>query len=170
MNLKQEINRTEAEKNKTKQVAINIDNKLVELGGEQATDLADVPNKMGAMVTEQYRKVAFIDIPQGIEIPNIYNGVAPFTRTINYNISFTPKIVVFGGTDYMSDDINNKEQAFIFTARQNISGQDWLGHPFTRKYHVSNPINLRITSITNKQIQFESLGTDGYIRKLMLIG
>lgn len=58
MSLATEINRTEAEKNKTKQVATQIDNKLVELGGEQATDLADVPNKMSAMVNTQYVKIA----------------------------------------------------------------------------------------------------------------
>lgn len=34
MSLASEINRTETEKNKTKKVATNIDNKLVELGGE----------------------------------------------------------------------------------------------------------------------------------------
>lgn len=169
MSLRDSINNTNTQKDKLKKGKQNIDNKIVSLGGTKPTSIADVPNKI-QNVMEQYRKVAFIDIPQGVDIPNRYNGAAPFTRTINYNISFTPKIVVFGGTDYMSDDINNKEQAFIFTARQNISGQDWLGHPFARKYHVSNPINLKITSITNKQIQFESLGADGYIRKLMLIG
>ena len=36
MSLTSEINRTETEKNKTKQVATQIDNKLIELGGEQA--------------------------------------------------------------------------------------------------------------------------------------
>lgn len=55
MSLIQEINRTETNKNKTKQVAINIDNKLVELGGEQAVNLADVPNKIEG-VTKQYKK------------------------------------------------------------------------------------------------------------------
>ena len=58
MSLIQEINRTETEKNKTKQVATNIDNKLVELGGEQAINLADVPNKMEVMVKENYKKIA----------------------------------------------------------------------------------------------------------------
>lgn len=169
MSLKDKINNTNTQKDKLKKGKQNIDNKIVSLGGIKPTSIADVPDKI-QNVMEQYRKVAFIDIPQGVSIPNRHSGVAPFTRTINYNISFTPKIVVFGGTDYLGDDINDKEMSFIFTARQNISGQDWLGHPFARKYHVSSPINLRITSITNKQIQFESLGSDGYIKKLMLIG
>lgn len=46
MSLISEINRTETNKNKTKTVANNIDNKLVELGGEQAESLADIPNKI----------------------------------------------------------------------------------------------------------------------------
>lgn len=62
MSLIQEINRTGTETNKTKQVATNIDNKLVELGGERATDLADVPNKINTMVFTQYKKFATGDL------------------------------------------------------------------------------------------------------------
>ena len=62
MSLIQEINRTETEKNKTKQVATNIDNKLVELGGERATDLADVPNKIDETIKNNLRKSAVIDL------------------------------------------------------------------------------------------------------------
>lgn len=61
MSLIQEINRTNTEKNKTKTVATNIDSKLVELGGEQAIDLSDVPNKMEVMVG-QYKKFATGDL------------------------------------------------------------------------------------------------------------
>ena len=63
MSLIQEINRTETEKNKTKQVAINIDNKLVELGGEQAINLADVPNKINGLL-RRYKKTAIFDLNQ----------------------------------------------------------------------------------------------------------
>lgn len=87
MSLIQEINRTGTETNKTKQVATNIDNKLVELGGERATDLADVVNKMGAMVG-QYKKIA---------IGNKTNFSVSSGRInelkINMNLDFTPEII-----------------------------------------------------------------------------
>lgn len=82
MSLIQEINRTETNKNKTKQVATNIDNKLVELGGEQATDLSDVPNKMGAMVTTQYKKIATGEIKT--------SKSAGMKVEVNTNLEFNP--------------------------------------------------------------------------------
>ena len=57
MDLKNTINNTNTQKENLKTVANNIDNKLVELGGERATDLADVVNKMDTMVG-QYKKIA----------------------------------------------------------------------------------------------------------------
>ena len=58
MSLKDAINNTNKQKENVKTVANKIDNKLVELGGEQAVNLADVPNKIGAMVNTQYVKIA----------------------------------------------------------------------------------------------------------------
>lgn len=93
MSLIQEINRTETEKNKTKQVAVNIDNKLVELGGEQATDLADVPNRIDALIL-QYSKYAEIKIDK-FEV----SGVPRANRkTINLNLNFEPKEIFVGIT------------------------------------------------------------------------
>lgn len=61
MSLTDTINNTNTQKENVKQVATQIDNKLIELGGERATDLNDVANKIGAMVTENYKKIAEID-------------------------------------------------------------------------------------------------------------
>lgn len=58
MSLTDTINNTNTEKENLKTVANNIDSKLVELGGEQAINLADVVNKMSAMVG-QYKKIGF---------------------------------------------------------------------------------------------------------------
>lgn len=46
MFLKQIIDNTDTEKNKLKRAKINIDNKLVAVGGSRATNLADVPNRI----------------------------------------------------------------------------------------------------------------------------
>lgn len=61
MSLKDAINNTNTQKENIKTVANNIDNKLVELGGEKATDLSDVANKMEGMVG-QYKKFATGDL------------------------------------------------------------------------------------------------------------
>lgn len=109
MSLISEINRTETEKNKTKTVATNIDNKLVELGGEQATDLSDVPNKMGVMVKENYKKVAIIDVTVDWKAEMVNNRTTPFTITASMvKIDFTPKFYILefkgrGGANTLSD-------------------------------------------------------------------
>lgn len=57
MSLTDTINNTNTQKENIKTVTNNIDNKLVELGGERAKDLNDVANKISAMVG-QYKKIA----------------------------------------------------------------------------------------------------------------
>ena len=58
MSLKDAINNTNTQKENIKTVAKNIDNKLVELGGEQAIDLVDVPNKIEKTIRDNYIQVA----------------------------------------------------------------------------------------------------------------
>lgn len=105
MSLITEINRTETEKNKTKQVAVNIDNKLVELGGERAESLADIPNKI-EVVENQYLKIA--------EIKNLRIWIDKIPQTITFNeLSFKPK----------------KVMVLIFWGSQDLSGRsemDWI--------------------------------------------
>lgn len=84
LNLKSEIDRLNNNKEKTKRAATNIDNKLVELGGERATDLADVPNKIGSMIRENYKKIAIIDVSGDVSL---------WTKketSIKVNVDFTP--------------------------------------------------------------------------------
>ena len=98
MSLTDTINNTNTQKENIKTVANNIDNKLVELGGEQATNLADVVNKMEGMVTTQYTKVAYGESAEGFNIINMGGYGDPFEQTfdIPINLSFEPKrIIVF---------------------------------------------------------------------------
>ena len=89
MSLVTEINRTEIEKNKTKQVATNIDNKLVELGGEQAIDLSDVPSKIQKMVTTQYSKIVKKDINRVLTRGSVDDSRVILDVPLNLN--FEPK-------------------------------------------------------------------------------
>ena len=97
MSLIKEINRTETEKNKTKQVAINIDNKLVELGGEKAIDLSDVPNKMEVMVG-QYNKYAEINVNK------FEMGKSKRYCNFNINLNFEPKEIYISLSSLYSED------------------------------------------------------------------
>ena len=111
MPLKSTINNTNTQKENIKTVANNIDNKLVELGGEQATDLSDVPNKMQYMIG-QYKHfaqgeytISFIKndnkcISDGIIVePNnnkemeLYKFKPDKCVEIPLNLNFEPKIV-----------------------------------------------------------------------------
>lgn len=124
MSLISEINRTETNKNKTKTVANNIDNKLVELGGEQVESLADIPNKI-EVVENQYLKIA--------EIKNLRIWINTMPQTITFNkLSFKPKkvmVLLSYGKQDLSDrsdmdwiecsDSNNKihsltDSSFVF--------------------------------------------------------
>ena len=83
MDLKSTINNTNTQKENIKTVATNIDNKLIELGGEKAENLNDVVNKMGAMVG-QYKKIAMgeyrrVGLDKNAQVD------------ININLDFNPK-------------------------------------------------------------------------------
>ena len=86
MSLKDEINNTNTQKDNLKTVANSIDNKLVELGGEQATNLADVPNKMNGMIS-QYKKIA-IGGRKHFRVEDKINELR-----IDMNLDFTPTII-----------------------------------------------------------------------------
>ena len=84
MSLKDTINDTNKQKENIKTVANNIDNKLVELGGERATDLFDVPKKIPKMISENYQKVAILRPNKRIDLE--YNTTK--TETINIDVPF----------------------------------------------------------------------------------
>ena len=90
MDLENTINNTNTQKENLKTVANNIDNKLVELGGERATDLADVANKMEGMV-RQYNKCAVIEyVDKRIPLNNLNDYE---DEKIVLNLNFTPKTI-----------------------------------------------------------------------------
>lgn len=96
MDLKNTINNTNTQKENIKTVATQIDNKLVELGGEQATDLSDVANKMSAMVTGNYKKIGRGECNI---ILNDFNQDRNELK-IPINLDFTPKRVFLGFHPY----------------------------------------------------------------------
>lgn len=98
MSLKDTINNTNTQKENIKTVATQIDNKLVELGGEQATDLSDVPNKMEGMVNTQYVKIAEGTYNQDINVIDTvdggYESLMETDVSIPLNLKFEPKRVI----------------------------------------------------------------------------
>lgn len=103
MSLKDTINNTNTQKENLKTVANNIDNKLVELGGERATNLADVTNKMEGMVNTQYVKIAEGEYNSNLSVYDeerkegtlINNEYLQFEKKIPLNLNFTPKRIIF---------------------------------------------------------------------------
>ena len=115
MNLKQEINRTETNKNKTKQVATNIDNKLVELGGERATDLSDVANKMEGMVTGNYKKIATMKPNKTFNTQELTKGVSLSTQAEFTITDFIIKIGIYFHSDLLATMNIRKNNVFKFS-------------------------------------------------------
>ena len=93
MSLTDTINNTNKQKENVKTVANSIDNKLIELGGERATNLADVVNKMEGMVNTQYVKIAYGESSDGFRIINRHGNGQPFEQffEIPINLNFEPK-------------------------------------------------------------------------------
>lgn len=97
MSLTDTINNTNTQKDNLKTVANNIDNKLVELGGERATDLADVANKMEGMVTTQYVKIAEGEYNSNLSVSNrrgTSGGHTWVDLKLPLNLEFIPKRLI----------------------------------------------------------------------------
>lgn len=108
MNLKTEIDKTNDLKNKTKKAKENINNKLIELGGENASDLADISNKMQGMIG-QYKKIAEgvynsdLVVNYDSSLPNREDPKYAYVDiNIPISIDFEPKRVILG-FEYMRD-------------------------------------------------------------------
>ncbi len=87
MSLKDTIDKTNTKKENAKIVAKNIDAKLVESGGEEAINLADVRDKIEKMAG-QYKKIAIISPNISLPFQNI-----SIDKDIKINLDFLPKIV-----------------------------------------------------------------------------
>lgn len=147
MSLIQEINRTNTEKNKTKQVATNIDNKLVELGGERATDLNDVPNKMGVMIKDNYKKVAILQKKMTFDNSNL----TPTPVKVPVNLSFKPSRILAHFTHNNTDDINEFTDTASNSKNPNQNTMDYNWY----ESGAHRVIAGRIKSWTASTITFE---------------
>ena len=94
MSLKATINNTNTQKDKLKIGKRKIDNKLIELGGEEAVNLAEIPLKMQEMAN-QYSKIAEISIDQKMKVGSMSYGGEPLKNLIILNnINFIPERIL----------------------------------------------------------------------------
>lgn len=138
MSLTDTINNTNTQKENIKTVANNIDNKLVELGGEKATNLADVVNKMGAMVTENYKKIAMGELNQSSYLSS---GINDFKFPINFKASrIMFRLVV--GPESGSTDLDISQT--IDTKKSSVPAKKVLIalHLTLEKFQYKREINL----------------------------
>lgn len=151
MPLKSTINNTNTQKENIKTVANNIDNKLVELGGEQAVNLVDVPNKI-RLLGKNYKKQAIFknldirldDSKQRIIFPN--------------TLKFSPKQILvniqFIENGSYPDYVDNRRQIVVVDSKKqsnllpsfNNSGFTLDGNLIGR--YNQNGGNKRIVQIT----------------------
>lgn len=160
MDLKNTINNTNTQKENIKTVATQIDNKLVELGGEQAIDLSDVANKMGAMA-EQYLQYASVNvnipIPNSVQVPLVKEGTVLFSYEIVKNLNFDSKIekLFINARMYTSNGSYpdyDKTNATILTT-ENYSLIRFPYHP-----NKWLEVYIRIKKISNEKSIFEISG------------
>lgn len=160
MSLRDNIDNTNTQKDNLKTVATQIDNKLVELGGEQATDLSDVANKMGAMVSE-YSQYASIDvnipIPRNVQIPRVKEETVVFSSEIIKNLNFdskTEKLFIDARIYTNSGDYPNydKTVAMILTTENSLL----VRFPYYPNEWLE--VYIRIKKISNEKSLFEIVG------------
>ena len=160
MSLTDTINNTNTQKDNLKTVANNIDNKLVELGGEQAKDLSDVPNKMGAMVSEylQYASINVnIPIPKNVQIPQVKEETVVFSSEIIKNLNFdskTEKLFIDARiyTNYGDYPNYDKTVAMILTTENSLL----VRFPYYPNEWLE--VYIRIKKISNEKSLFEIVG------------
>lgn len=90
MSLRDNINNTNIQKDKLKIGKRNIDNTLINIGGEKSTNIEDVPEKITNAI-KQYKKISIIDL-------NFNDTGNSWTENINIpiNLSFLPnKYIIF---------------------------------------------------------------------------
>lgn len=126
MDLKNTINNTNTQKENIKTVANNIDNKLVELGGEQAIDLSDVPNKINQL-SKQYKKYAKVVYNRKINgSTSGYDAYANFYIPIE-NLGFNPTFAIIQLAHMSNNNVipNNVRHYSIFLDLNNTNEKKW---------------------------------------------
>lgn len=151
MSLKDTINNTNTQKENIKTVASNIDNKLVELGGERAKDLNDVANKMGAMVG-QYKKIAKGEKKR--IFPQILHDFNDFK--IEMNLNFIPKIIICTTwkTTYLNERYFNGTADSRYNAKTNDTVKGYY-RPFIIKEGSISQKNFTLSIYRNDNIELD---------------
>jgi hypothetical protein len=146
MSLVTEINRTNTQKENIKKVATQIDDKLVALGGERATDLFDVPNKFKTLTTSSYKKIAILK--PDWELVYDPNGSFSVKKTFSIDVPF--EISEF----FIKFTIPQRTPPLIFCIHSKIqAGQNFEPGEGLCKFKVK--------SVTANSITLETM-TDSY--------
>lgn len=154
MSLISEINNTNTQKENIKTVANNIDNKLVSLGGQSATDLSKVPEKIQQMVTKNYKKYARIKINK-----QFFNVSETGKKTLYFNeLDFLPKEMFLTVCDIPTI------QRYNFTIIA-----DGTQHKFSPEGR--NILSVYTNNITKKSVDIELVFGQGlYVEEIIAIG
>ena len=171
MSLTDTINNTNKQKENVKTVATNIDNKLVALGGQQATSLNDVPNKIGAMIG-QYKKIATLSPNKEFKGNEIYKD-KNYTMNLT-NVNFVPKtgFLKFLYKTSGSQDYNLTEHIVEIGNTRGQSGICYSGY----QYEIT--VNAKLTNKTLNfaiRVSFSNSSSlaqtiDAKLLKVILIG
>lgn len=151
MDLTNEINRNDKNKNNLKKAKNNIDNKLVELGGDASTNIFNVPEKIEKM-SEEYLKYAYLsDIYNNYGTKGVYAKIDEFGGEliipIDVNFAFIPKTVYLK----ISGDVWVKtwNQTFSRTLT-NLTELEFSGYSFYNNDYI---LNIKLNVINEKKLE-----------------
>lgn len=155
MSLISEIDRTNTSKEKAKKDKVNINNKLVSLGGQSATNLSKVPEKIQQMVTGNYKKYARIKINK-----QFFNISETGKKTLYFNeLDFLPKEMFL-----TVRDIPTIQNSYNFTII--ADGSQHIFSPEGRNF-----LSVYTNNITKKSVDIELVFGQGlYVGEIIAIG
>ena len=145
--LKSTIIETDNNKNNLKQAKERINAKLIELGGEEAIDIFNVPEKIQTM-SEKYNKLAIIR--KEVEVP--FREGAIFS--INLEIDFSAKRFMTRVTNSSRASDNSIQNDSYFVSKD----IKWKKTKYVDGYEHYQELYMKIKSYENNKINIEVTG------------
>lgn len=142
LKIKDAINKTEQIKNNTSKIKENINNKLVEIGGNRANNLASVPDEI-TNLTNNFENYAVIEINESHNMPKTDILTYPF------NVGFKPKVGILN-ISFTQNGVFEESAIFM---RENEYG--FIGS--YRDFFTNSGQNARLGySLDEKRLELDS--------------
>ena len=159
MTLKTEIDKSNKLKEDLKLAKENINARILSGGGTRANTISDVPSAIDKMITDNYKKVAFLDYSNAL-IPIEYE----MSKTINWNLNFTPEKIILRFS--LLGDYNNEigtGESFIIPHPSKMQEDADIMEArvlFLTGRGIKSFADIKFSNITSSGVNIQTIGTN----------